>query len=62
MNFGYWNIPRKGNRKDFPDTVEQTGGRGKMGFTDFEDLRRIMGVPRGQAPRRDAPIQQGGEG
>jgi len=38
-------------------TVEQVGEKLKMGFTDFEELRLIMGVPRGQTPRRDAPIQ-----
>jgi hypothetical protein len=34
-------------------TVEQVGGKLKMGFTDFEELRLIMGVPRGQTPRRE---------
>ena len=34
-------------------TVEQVGEKLKMGFTDFEELRMIMGVPRGQTPRRD---------
>jgi hypothetical protein len=33
-------------------TVEQVGEKLKMGFTDFEELRLIMGVPRGQTPRR----------
>ena len=33
--------------------VEQVGGKLKMGFTDFEELRLIMGVPRGQTPRRE---------
>jgi hypothetical protein len=33
-------------------TVEQVGEKLKMGFTDFEELRVIMGVPRGQTPRR----------
>lgn len=32
-------------------TVEQVGEKLKMGFTDFEELRVIMGVPRGQTPR-----------
>jgi hypothetical protein len=34
-------------------TVEQVGEKLKMGFTDFEELRMIMGVPRGQTPRRE---------
>jgi hypothetical protein len=34
-------------------TVEQVGGKMKIGFTDFEELRVIMGVPRGQTPRRE---------
>jgi hypothetical protein len=34
-------------------TVEQVGEKLKMGFTDFEELRLIMGVPRGQTPRRE---------
>jgi hypothetical protein len=33
--------------------VEQVGEKLKMGFTDFEELRMIMGVPRGQAPRKE---------
>jgi hypothetical protein len=33
-------------------TVEQVGEKVKMGFKDFEELRLIMGVPRGQTPRR----------
>ena len=36
-------------------TVEQVGEKLKMGFTDFEELRLIMGVPRGQTPRREQP-------
>jgi len=32
-------------------TVEQVGEKMKMGFTDFEELRVILGVPRGQTPR-----------
>ena len=62
MNFEYWGIPSKGNRKDVPDSAEGTGERVKMGFTDFGDLQLILGVPRGRAPRRDAPTPQGGEG
>ena len=34
-------------------TVEQVGEKLKMGFTDIEELRMIMGIPRGQTPRRD---------
>jgi hypothetical protein len=34
-------------------TVEQVGAERKIGFTDFEELRLIMGVPRGQTPRRE---------
>ena len=33
-------------------TVEQVGEKVKMGFTDFEELRLIMGVPRGRTTRR----------
>ena len=43
-------------------TVEQVGEKVKIGFTDFEELRLIMGVPRGQIPRRDAPTPRGDEG
>jgi len=43
-------------------TVEQVGEKLKMGFTDFEELRVIMGVPRGPTPRRDASTQRGDEG
>jgi hypothetical protein len=43
-------------------TVEQVGEKLKKGFTDFEELREILGVPRGQKPRRDAPIQRGDGG
>jgi hypothetical protein len=43
-------------------TVEQVGEKLKMGFTDFEELRLIMKVPRGQTPRRDAPIPRGDDG
>jgi hypothetical protein len=31
--------------------VEKVGEKLKMGFTDFEELRVIMSVPRGQTPR-----------
>jgi hypothetical protein len=34
-------------------TVEQVGENLKMGFTDFEELRLIMGVPRGRTRRKD---------
>ena len=40
-------------------TVEQVGETLKMGFTDFEELRMIMGVPRGQTPRREQFIRSG---
>jgi hypothetical protein len=40
-------------------TVEQVGEKLKMGFTDFEELRLIMGVPRGQTPRREQIIPSG---
>jgi hypothetical protein len=33
-------------------TVEQVGEKLKMGFTDFEELRVILGVPRGKPSRR----------
>jgi hypothetical protein len=43
-------------------TVEQVGEKLKMGFTDFEELRLIMGVPRGQMPRREqTPWPEGTE-
>jgi hypothetical protein len=32
-------------------TVEQVGEKLKMGFTDFEELRVILGVPRGRSQR-----------
>jgi hypothetical protein len=56
MNFGYWGIPRNGNRKDFPDTVEQTGGRVTMGNaaanTQGKEGRNkgktLMGLPGGR--------------
>jgi hypothetical protein len=43
-------------------TVEQVGEKLKMGFTDFEELRTILGIPRGQTPRGDPSIQRGDEG
>ena len=43
-------------------TVEQVGEKMKMGFTDIEELRLIMGVPRGQTPRRkEGPTTEGME-
>jgi len=43
-------------------TVEQVGEKMKMGFTDIEELRVIMGVPRGQTPRREeGPTPEGME-
>ncbi|NJD69414.1 MAG: hypothetical protein FIA90_12350 [candidate division NC10 bacterium] len=33
-------------------TVEQVGENTKLGFTDFEELRVILGVPRGRFPRQ----------
>jgi len=33
-------------------TVEQVGKKMKRGFTDFEELRGILGVPPGQPSRR----------
>jgi hypothetical protein len=40
-------------------TVEQVGVKMKKGFTDFEELRVILGVPRGQPSRRpeDRPAE-----
>jgi len=43
-------------------TVEQVGEKLKMGFTDFEELRWIMGIPRGQTPRREQGPPAGGRG
>lgn len=34
-------------------TVEQVGRKLKMSFTDFEELRTILRVPRGQTPRSE---------
>jgi hypothetical protein len=42
-------------------TVEQVGEKLKKGFTDFEELRMIMGVPRGQTPRREEGPTSGGQ-
>ena len=43
------------NARMIVGTVEPVGEKLKMGFTDFEELRLIMGVPRGQTPRRKEP-------
>jgi len=40
-------------------TVEQVGEKMKMGFTDFEELRVILGVPRGQTPRIEHLMDHG---
>ena len=50
---------RQGNRM-VVGTVEQVGVKMKKGFTDFEELRAILGVPRGQPPRRseDRPVEE----
>jgi len=40
-------------------TVEQVGEKLKMGFTDFEELRVILGVPRGQTPRIEHLVDHG---
>ena len=37
-------------------TVEKVGEKLKMSFTDFEELRTIMSVPRGRPPQREEPI------
>lgn len=37
-------------------TVEQVGVKLKMSFTDFEELRTILRVPRGQTPRREQSV------
>lgn len=37
-------------------TVEQVGEKVKMGFTDFEELRLIMGVPRGRTTRSEQAL------
>jgi hypothetical protein len=50
------------NRRMVVGTVEQVGEKLKMGFTDFEELRTILGIPRGQTPRGDPSIQRGDEG
>lgn len=41
------------DRRMVVGTVEQVGEKLKMGFTDFEELRLIMGVPRGRTRRKD---------
>ncbi|TFH31395.1 MAG: hypothetical protein E4G97_04360 [Deltaproteobacteria bacterium] len=40
-------------------TVERIGETLKMGFTDFEELRGILCVPRGKPSRRpeDGPVE-----
>ena len=53
-------------RRDLQDprmvvgTVEQVGKTMKKGFTDFEELRVILGVPRGRPSRRseDRPAEE----
>jgi len=40
-------------------TVEQVGEKLMMGFTDFEELRVILGVPRGQTPRIEHLVDHG---
>ena len=47
-------IYRRGpkNRRMVVGTVEQVGGTVKMSFTDFEELRSILGIPRGRPPRK----------
>ena len=40
-------------------TVEQVGEKLMMGFTDFEELRVILGVPRGQTPRIEHLMDHG---
>ena len=41
-------------------TVEQVGEKLKMGFTDFEELRLIMGVPRGRTTRSEQALPREG--
>ena len=48
------------NARMIVGTVEQVGEKLKMGFTDFEELRLIMGVPRGQTPRSEEGPTSGG--
>jgi hypothetical protein len=40
------------DRRMVVGTVEKVSGKLKMSFADFEELRLIMGVPRGRIPRR----------
>jgi hypothetical protein len=40
-------------------TVEQVGEKLMIGFTDFEELRVILGVPRGQTPRIEHLVDHG---
>jgi hypothetical protein len=40
------------DRRMVVGTVEKVSGMLKMSFADFEELRLIMGVPRGRIPRR----------
>ncbi|MGE5698480.1 MAG: hypothetical protein ACM31N_00205 [Deltaproteobacteria bacterium] len=46
-----------GDRGMVVGTVEQVGEKLKMGFTDFEELRLIMGIPRGQTPRMEQLVE-----
>ncbi len=48
-------IYRRGpkDRRMVVGTVEKVSGKLKMSFTDFEELRLIMGVPRGRIPRKE---------
>ncbi len=48
-------IYRRGpkDRRMVVGTVEKVSGNLKMSFTDFEELRLIMGVPRGRIPRKE---------
>ena len=40
------------DRRMVVGTVEKVSGKLKISFADFEELRLIMGVPRGRIPRR----------
>ena len=41
------------DRRMVVGTVEQVGGKNlKMSFSDFEELRLILGIPRGPIPRK----------
>jgi hypothetical protein len=44
------------NSRMIVGTVEQVGEKLKMSFTDFEELRAILSVPRGQTPREEQLI------